>query len=431
MFFKSSVMRSNYKQLGNYISQVDKRNNDLSISEPKGIRINKEFMPSVANTTGTDLSKYKVVSKGQFAYNPMHVGRDEVLPISLLLKSEPIIVSPAYTVFQVNDPQELDPEYLMMWCRRTEFDRNVWFTTDSSIRGGFSWDSFCAMELPVPSIKKQREIVKEYNTIVNRIRLNEQLNQKLEETAQGLYKHWFVDFEFPVSKKYAQSIGKPELEGKPYRSSGGEMKWSEELNKEIPVEWEARSFTKVVSLKGGGTPSTHNESFWSGEIPFFTPKDVSSSFYSVKTEKYITEVGIRNCSSKLYPKNTVFVTARGTVGEVSIAGCEMGMNQSCYAVLGCSKVNPFFAHQLTLETIKTLKEEAIGAVFKALVTKDFEGRKVIEPSEAVLKMFMVKVQPVYENILSRVNQNVRLEKLRGLILSKISKVEANQNLQLI
>ena len=95
-------------------------------------------MPSVANTTGTDLSKYKVVSKGQFAYNPMHVGRDEVLPISLLMDNEPIIVSPAYVVFEIIDTQELDSEYLMMWCRRPEFDRNVWFTTDSSVRGGFS-----------------------------------------------------------------------------------------------------------------------------------------------------------------------------------------------------------------------------------------------------------------------------------------------------
>ncbi|RAJ16373.1 restriction endonuclease subunit S [Olleya aquimaris] len=186
-------MKSNYKPLGNYIKQIKKKNTDGSVSVLKGIRINKEFMESVANIQGTDLSRYRVVEKYQFAYNPMHVGRDEILPISVLLEDEPIIVSPAYVVFEILDHNELDPEYLMMWCRRSEFDRNVWFTTDSSVRGGFSWESLCELELPIPSIEKQREIVAEYNTIVNRIKLNETLNQKLEDTAQALYKHWFVD----------------------------------------------------------------------------------------------------------------------------------------------------------------------------------------------------------------------------------------------
>ncbi|MGJ8550921.1 restriction endonuclease subunit S [Winogradskyella wichelsiae] len=186
-------MKLNYKPLGNYIKQIKKKNTDGSVTVLKGIRINKEFMESVANIQGTDLSRYRVVEKYQFAYNPMHVGRDEILPISVLLEDEPIIVSPAYVVFEILDHQELDPEYLMMWCRRSEFDRNVWFTTDSSVRGGFSWESLCELELPIPSIEKQREIVKEYNTIVNRITLNETLNQKLEDTAQTFYKHWFVD----------------------------------------------------------------------------------------------------------------------------------------------------------------------------------------------------------------------------------------------
>ena len=187
-------MRSNYKPIGKYVSQVSTKNTDLSVTDLKGININKEFMPSVANVNGTDLSKYRVVAKEQFAFNPMHVGRDEVLPIGMLTSDEKVIVSPAYVVFEIIDKNELDPEYLMMWCRRPEFDRNAWFTTDNSVRGGFSWDDFCDMELPVPSIEKQREIVKEYNTIVNRIKLNEQLNQRLEETAQTIYKQWFVEF---------------------------------------------------------------------------------------------------------------------------------------------------------------------------------------------------------------------------------------------
>lgn len=218
----------------------------MAVTNLRGININKLFMPSVANTVGVDLSKYKIVSKHQFAFNPMHVGRDEMLPISMLEVDEPVIVSPAYVVFEIKDHNELAPEYLMMWCRRPEFDRNAWFTTDSSVRGGFSWSDFCEMELPVPSIEKQREIVREYNVIMNRIQLNEQLNQKLEETAQAIYKHWFVDFELPISAEYAASIGKPELEGKPYKSNGGEMVFCEVLEKEIPCIFNA-GFLKDIA----------------------------------------------------------------------------------------------------------------------------------------------------------------------------------------
>ncbi|TOI62184.1 restriction endonuclease subunit S [Vibrio parahaemolyticus] len=243
-------MRSHYKRIGDYVTQIKLKNTDDSISSLKGININKHFMPSVANINGTDLSKYRVVKKNQFAFNPMHVGRDEVLPISMLEDDEPIIVSPAYVVFEVKDEEELLPAYLMMWCRRSEFDRNAWFMTDNSVRGGFSWADFCDMELPVPSIEKQREIVREYNVVNDRIALNEQLTQKLEDTAQAIYKQWFVDFEFPISKEYAQSIGKPELEGKPYKSSGGEMEFCEELEQDIPLSWKLVSFGELLKEKG-------------------------------------------------------------------------------------------------------------------------------------------------------------------------------------
>lgn len=241
-------MRSNYKRIGDYVTQIKLKNTDNSISLLKGININKHFMPSVANINGTDLSKYRVVKKNQLAFNPMHVGRDEVLPISMLEDDEPIIVSPAYVVFELKDEEEILPEYLLMWCRRSEFDRNAWFMTDNSVRGGFSWADFCDMELPVPPIGKQREIVREYNVVNDRIALNEQLTQKLENTAQAIYKQWFVDFEFPISKEYAQSISKPELEGKPYKSSGGKMQHCQELECEIPVISNTIRLEKIVSI---------------------------------------------------------------------------------------------------------------------------------------------------------------------------------------
>lgn len=290
-------MRSNYKKLGPYIQEVKTRNIGLACTDLRGVSIGKEFMPSVANIHGTDLSKYKRLEKWQFAFNPMHVGRDEVLPIALLTQDEPVIVSPAYVVFKVRDHDSLLPEYLMMWCRRSEFDRNAWFSTDNSVRGGFSWQNFCEMELPVPAIEKQREIVKEYETIVDRIRLNEQLNTKLEETAQAIYKHWFVDFEFPMSAEYAQAIGKPELEGQPYKSSGGEMEYNEVLEQEIPKGWNTGSLNNICS---------------------FSSRRISLSCLNIKnyvsTENMLpNKGGIKHASSLPNTKNTTLFTCGDTL----------------------------------------------------------------------------------------------------------------------
>lgn len=141
--------------LGDFIQQVATRNVELAIKEPKGINMHKEFIPSVANTIGTDMRKYRVVKNSQFAYNPMHVGRDHLVPIALHLGKEAIIVSPAYVVFEVTKPHELLPPYLMFWFKESNFDRRAWFTTDNSVRGGFSWDSLCNMPIPIPTPKEQ------------------------------------------------------------------------------------------------------------------------------------------------------------------------------------------------------------------------------------------------------------------------------------
>ena len=143
------------KRLGDYIKQVSTRNKDLKVKDLRGINMNKEFIASVANTVGTDMSKYRVVSTNEFAYNPMHVGRDHLVPISLLRERKPVIVSPAYTVFSVTKPTELLPQYLMLWFRESDFDRRAWFTTDNSVRGGFSWQALCSMNVPLPNPRTQ------------------------------------------------------------------------------------------------------------------------------------------------------------------------------------------------------------------------------------------------------------------------------------
>lgn len=180
-------MKQNYKKLGEIVELIDERNKSLVSTEVLGISIDKEFMPSVANTIGTDLSNYKLISKNIFACNPMHVGRDERLPVSLYLRDKLALVSPAYFMFRIKDENEVMPEFLMLLFKRDEFDRNCWFRTDGSVRGGITWEDFCEIRLPVPDIKEQQKIVDTYNAITKRIQIKKKINENLERTAQCLF----------------------------------------------------------------------------------------------------------------------------------------------------------------------------------------------------------------------------------------------------
>ena len=180
-------MKSNYDILGNHIRLIDTRNRESITDRVLGINIDKFFMPSVANVIGTDLSKYKLITKGKFACNPMHVGRDERLPVALYDEDTPALVSPAYFMFEVIDDSLLNEDYLMMWFRRPEFDSICWLHTDGSVRGGITWDDICRLELPIPPIEKQLEIVNSYKAITERIALKQKINDNLAATLDALF----------------------------------------------------------------------------------------------------------------------------------------------------------------------------------------------------------------------------------------------------
>lgn len=168
-----------FEPLGKYVRQVDERNTNMVTESVLGINIDKYFMPSVANVIGTDLSNYKLLRKGRFACNPMHVGRDGRLPVSRYTEDTPAIVSPAYFMFEIIDENEIEPEYLMLCFRRPDFDRMCWFRTDASVRGGITWDDVCALTIPVPSLPEQRKIVHDYQVITDRIELLRKMNENL------------------------------------------------------------------------------------------------------------------------------------------------------------------------------------------------------------------------------------------------------------
>lgn len=187
-------MKSNSKTLGDIIKAVDERNSDEKTKEVLGISINKEFMPSVANIVGTDLSKYKLLRKGRFAFNSMHTGRDERLPIALFKRTDIAIVSPAYFMFEIQNKDEVDEDYLMIWFQRPEFDHVCWYMTDASVRGGLSWDDFCRIAIELPSIEEQRKIVHDYKVITDRIELLKKINENLESIIINAYSKQFGNY---------------------------------------------------------------------------------------------------------------------------------------------------------------------------------------------------------------------------------------------
>ena len=189
-----------YKRLGDYIQLVDNRNTDGKITNLLGINITKNFMPSVANVSGTDLSKYKIIRKGQFAYSAMQVGRDETVRVALYPYDEPAIISPAYLVFEVVDTGVIYPEFLMMWFHRPESDRYGWFISDSSVRASLDWDRFCEIKIPIPEIEEQKKYVDIYNGLLN--------NQKAyEKSLDDLQLICNVYMDNLVNYERQQSIG--------------------------------------------------------------------------------------------------------------------------------------------------------------------------------------------------------------------------------
>ena len=179
-------MEKEYKILGNYIRLVDERNRDLAVTKLLGVSISKKFIPSIANIVGTDLSNYKIVRTGQFAYGPVTSRNGEKISIAYL-DEEDCIISSSYTVFEVENKEELDPEYLMLWFSRPEFDRYARYKSHGSVREIFDWNELCMVELPVPDIEKQRNIVKAYKTITDRIALKQKINDNLATTLDTLF----------------------------------------------------------------------------------------------------------------------------------------------------------------------------------------------------------------------------------------------------
>lgn len=396
-------MPSNYKRLGDYIHKVENRNRDLKVSKLVGLSMTKEFRVSTSNIVGTDMSVYKVVNKWQFSCDFMSVIRVHKFPVVLKTDEEPVLVSPAYTVFEVNDENELNPEYLMMWFRRSEFDRYADFKCDSAIRGGFDWDALCDCMLPIPSLEKQKEIVSEYHTIQNRIALNNQMINKLEETAQAIYKQWFVDFEFPDEN------------GNPYKSNGGKMSWCEELEKDIPEGWEYLNLSDIAEIIMGQSPE--------GET--YNGDGNGMIFYQGRTDfgfRYPSITTFTTSPKKKALKNDILMSVRAPVGDLNIAieNCSIGRGVAALR----SKYNSNSTLFYTLKLLKSYFDisDGEGTIFGSITKDDLYNIKVVF-SQTESKNFDKIASKIDEQIKFGCIENQKLEELKDLLLAKMTRVK--------
>ena len=384
-------MPSNYKRLGDYIKPVKEKNRDLKASKLLGINIDKFFMTSVANVVGTDMSNYKIVKKSQFACNRMHVGRDYRIPIALSKEEEPFMVSPAYDVFEIIDTTVLNPEYLMMWFSRKEFDRNTWFHTDADVRGGLHWNAFADLKFPIPSIEKQLEIVREYHTIQNRIAINNQLISKLEETAQAIYKQWFESFE----------------EDKLSNSNLGEL----------------------CSLITDGKHGDCQDELDSGYY-FVSVKDLSNGEIFYNKARQITKKDFEETHRRTnLCYGDILITNAGTIGRMAIVKdlpqTTKTTFQKSVAILkpknGISK--SYYLYLLVKYHLKDIIDLAGGSTQSNLLLGDLRNFEIKYPGFDLVTKIEDKVKPIFGMIGLKGIENQKLAELKDLLLAKMTRVE--------
>lgn len=395
-------MKSNYEPLGKHIQLVDYRNSEEVTSTVLGISIDKEFMPSVANVIGTDLSWYKLISKGLFACNPMHVGRDERLPIALYEKDSPAIVSPAYFMFEIIDRDVLNEEYLMMWFRRPEFDRECWFMTDGSVRGGITWDDLCRIKLPVPSYARQCEIVESYRAITDRIALKRAENDNLEATIQAAFDKAFHD----------AGVSLPETIIK---------------QNKVPQGWTDATVGDFASVQTGPFGSQlHNEDYVESGTPIITVEHMDGKYIAHRNLPLVSQNDVdRLRKYDLHTGDIVF----SRVGSVDRA-VMVSQHEDGWLFSGrCLRVRPYdpntgsyFLWWFNQPVIRQLvTASAVGATMPSINTSILNSIRIVFPQKDIVTQFCKMADGLIEIIATNLEEIRKLNDAREYIQLSLSR----------
>jgi type I restriction enzyme S subunit len=293
------------------------------------------------------------------------------------------------------DPEKLLSRYLHYYFLSLSWQSYA----DTKVIIGATVNRFPIKDFPdfnirVPDISLQRKIIEVLSAYDDLIENNRRRIQLLEESARLLYKEWFVHLRFPGHEHVKVVDG-------------------------VPEGWKRTTASEVMDILSGGTPKTTTPEYWDGDIPFFTPKDAKISVFTNDTEKNITEAGLKKCNSRLYPKHTVFITARGTVGKLSLAQRPMAMNQSCYALVGKNGLTQFFTFCALQSSIEQFKARASGSVFDSIVVDTFNQIPFLKPTNNFIDEFTSEVSSVFNQIDTLLLMNKKLGQARDLLLPKL------------
>jgi type I restriction enzyme S subunit len=390
-------MKSNYKRLGNYIQPVVGRNNDLGDLPLVGLSIQKKFIPSIANTIGTDMSTYRIIEKNQFAYGPVTSRNGDKITIALFNDYEKALISQAYIPFEVKDTNELDPEYLMMWFSRPEFDRYARFKSHGSAREIFSWEDMCDVMLPIPHPDKQREIVKEYNVIQNRITLNQQLIQKLEETAQAVYREWFVD--------------------------GIDLE-------NLPEGWRIKILSDFCNINGGKRlPKGEELNDEKNGNPYIKVADMTKNKFVVLNDsfQFISNEVQKSISRYIVHTGDIIISIVGTIGLVNIVDSTLeqaNLTENCYRLTNFKMVHSDYIYYYLISPFgkKEIDTRTVGGVQAKLPMYNVQTLPIVLPEKKLLDKFEKYLNPVNDLQNTLTKEIHKLSELKELLLSKLSTV---------
>ncbi len=297
------------------------------------------------------------------------------------------------------DPRKVDSRYLTYLLIGDEVQGTIHSMTNGATVPHLNMEDVRTLELPeIPPLKIQKRIADILSAYDDLIENNLRRIKLLEEISRVLYREWFVKFRYPGNTKVPRVM-----------SAIGS----------IPKTWDAVPFTSLAQVLSGGTPKTDNPEYWDGAIPFFTPRDAPASFYVLDTGKHLTSLGVERCASALYPPDTVFITARGTVGKIALPSVPMAMNQSCYALKGREGVSQRFLFLMTMQQVDYLKKNTGGATFATIVVDTFSRMRVARPPSDLLERFTQHVDPMFEQIKTLSYQINNLRQTRDLLLSRL------------
>ena len=388
-------MKENYKPIGDYIRVVNQKNKDLNVSQLIGLSIDKCYIPSVANIIGTDLSNYKIIKKNQFACSLMQVSRDGKIPIACMTEYDEAIMSPAYVIFEIIDENVVLPQYLDMWFMRSEFDREASFLAVGGVRGSLAWDDFCRMEFPLLSLSEQKEIVKAYQIIEDRITLKKQINDNLEATAQAVFQDQFASY-YGCDK--------------------------------LPEGYSIVSLDSLCTVKGGKRLPADCELLDDPtEHPYIRVRDVGGSRYVCLTDQfqYIDEETHQAISRYIVNTGDIVISIVGTIGllgKIHSSLDKANLTENCVKLAGIHTVTSDYLYY-TLCYKKQIKEIdllTVGAVQAKLPMYNIQSMKILVPPAKVIRDFQKKMNALDEQIEANTMEIQKLNELRSVLLVKLS-----------